>query len=217
MMVSQLIVIPYFLSCVNSIRPSLPITVDNQSLRLQFGVNDKTTNVESTIAYRNSYYGYSLNMPTDWVRTEDNNITTFKSPTSNMEIIIQISGEERINKIHSDAIAKFPDIKLDPWELFVYLLDKQDEDRGAKVTVYDWSKHARTTFSYWEGHGYKSWVKKIYILDKGRLFFIVFKAFGYTDSEFENNRQQVNGICKTISIDGVEVIKLPEGKTIFDF
>lgn len=172
---------------------------------------------EPTVIYRNQQYGYSLNLPKDWTLKEEENIVNFRSPNGNMEVVIQIDSEDKVNKIHSDAIVKFPDIKLDPLELFAYLLDKEDENRGAKVIVYDWNKHARTTFSYWEGKGYKSWVKKIYILDNGHLYFMIFKALGYSDSEFEDYRSQVNNICKSICIDGATVIKFPEGKTIFDF
>jgi hypothetical protein len=54
-------------------------------------------------------------------------------------------------------------------------------------------------------------------VDIGNFYIIEFKVLGYSDSEFEEYRNQINEICQTTHIDGATVINLPEGKTIFDF
>lgn len=174
----------------------------------------------STEAYQNEQYGYSLKIPKTWnVREERNRESvTFRSPNNQMEIRVVVDSEESLNKSFSEAKSKGVDVKgMTPLELLVRFTGTEQMELGAEGKRIDWNEHAITTFALVRGSGWKSWVKTLYVLDMGKVYLISFKVLGYSDSEFEEYRSQVNQICKSVHIEGSTVISLPDGKTIFDF
>jgi len=177
----------------------------------------------STEVYQNEQYGYSLKIPKTWNVKEERNrdSITFSSPNNQMEIRVVVDSEESLNRFFSEAKSKGVDVKgLTPLELLVRFTGTEQMELGAEGKRIDWNEHAVTTFALVKGSGWKSWVKTLCILDRGKVYLISFKVLGYSDSEFEEYRSQVNQICKTVHtvhVEGSTVISLPEGKTVFDF
>lgn len=181
------------------------------------GCNEESS---STEVYKNEQYGYSLKIPKTWNIREERNreSVTFSSPNNQMEIRVVVDTEESLNRSFSEAKSKGVDVKgMTPLELLVRFTGTEQMEQGAEGKRIDWNEYAVTTFALVKGSGWKSWVKTLYILDRGKVYLMSFKVLGYSDSEFEELRSQVNQIYKTVHIEGSTVINLPEGKTIFDF
>jgi len=176
----------------------------------------------STEIYQNDQYGYSFGIPKTWTTTineeEIGHTATFAPPHNQMEITVKVSSEEALNNSYSEARSRGVDVEgMTPLELVVRYHATELINLGETVRRIDWSEHAVTTFALIEAKDWKSWVKTCYIVDNGNFYIITFKVLGYSDSEFEEYRNQINEICKSFHIEGSTVINLPEGKTIFDF
>ena len=183
------------------------------------GCGQKTS---STEIYQNSKYGYSVNIPKTWTTTineeEIGHTATFAPTHNQMEITVKVSSEEALNNSYSEARSRGVDVKgLTPLELMIRYRSTEITELGAEGKRINWNEQAVTTLIFIEGKDWKSWVKTHYVIDRGNFYIIEFKVLGYSDSEFEDYRNQVNEICKSFRIEGSTVINLPEGETIFDF
>ena len=183
------------------------------------GCGQKTS---STKIYQNDQYAYSVNIPETWTSTiiEDTigQTVTFCAPNNQMEIIVKVSSELALNNAFSEAKNRGVDVKgLTPLELMIRYRSTEITELGAEDKRINWNEQAVTTLIFIEGKDWKSWVKTHYVVDRGNFYIIEFKVLGYSDSEFEEYRNQVNEICRSFHIEGSTVINLPEGKTIFDF
>ena len=178
----------------------------------------------STEIYQNEKYGYSLEIPKTWTIKEERSgqTVTFRSSHDQMEIIVKVDSEEALNDFHSEfyseARSRSVDVEdMTPLELVVRANETDQAELGGEGKRIDWNEHAITTLFLIKAEEWKSWVKTCFIVDKGYFYIIAFKVLGYSDSEFEGYRNQINAISKTFHIEGSTVINLPEGKTIFDF
>jgi hypothetical protein len=174
----------------------------------------------TTFTYHSAQYGWSITVPDDWTVVEDENgqAVTFYPSHKQMEITVNVDSEETLNTFYSEAKSRGVDVEdMTPLELVIRAGATEQEQLGAQDQRIDWNEHAVTTFALIEAKGWKSWVKTCYIVDNGNFYIMTFKVLGYSDSEFEEYRNQINEIYKTTHIDGATVINLPEGKTIFDF
>ena len=174
----------------------------------------------STRIYQNDQYGYSLRIPKTWTISEKSSgqPTTFRPSHDQMEITVTINSEDVLNKSFSEAKNRGVDVKgMTPLELLVRFNATEQLKSGGEGKRIDWNEHAITTVYLIQAKEWKSWVKTLYILDNSNIYVIVFKVLGYSDSEFEAHRTQINSICKSFRIQGSAVNNLPEGKTIFDF
>ncbi len=178
--------------------------------------------VSSTKIYQNKNYSYSAEVPKTWTISETQekygHIVILSPAHNQMEITIKVSSEESLENSFAEARSKGVDVKgMTPLELMVRYRSTDIINRGVPIKRIDWNDHALTTFTLIETKDYKSWTKTCYIVDIGNFYIIEFKVLGYSDSEFENYRNQINEICKSFRIQGSTAINLPEGKTIFDF
>jgi hypothetical protein len=176
----------------------------------------------TTFTYHSAQYGWSITVPDDWTVKESEEKygqTVILSSTNNqMEITVKASSEESLNNSYEEARSHGVDVQgMTPLELVVSYRSTELINSGVPINHIDWNDHALTTFCIIETNDFKSWVKTCYIVDIGNFYIIEFKVLGYSDSEFEEYRNQINEICQTTHIDGATVINLPEGKTIFDF
>jgi hypothetical protein len=176
----------------------------------------------TTFTYHSAQYGWSITVPDDWTVKESEEKygqTVILSSTNNqMEITVKASSEEALNNSYEEARSHGVDVQdTTPLELVVSYRSTELINSGVPINHIDWNDHALTTFCIIETKDFKSWVKTCYIVDIGNFYIIEFKVLGYSDSEFEEYRNQINEICQTTHIDGATVINLPEGKTIFDF
>ena len=176
----------------------------------------------STEVYQNSKYGYSVNIPKTWTSTSSEDASgeavTFRPPNKQMEVTVKVSSKLALNNAFSEAKNRGVDVKgLTPLELVIRYRSTEITELGAEGKRINWNEQAVTTIIFTEGKDWKSWVKTHHVVDRGNFYIIEFKVLGYSDSEFEEYRNQVNEICKSFHIEGSTVINLPEGKTIFDF
>ena len=176
----------------------------------------------STEIYQNSKYGYSVNIPLTWTSTSSEDAigqtVTLRPPNNQKEITVKVSSEVALNNAFSEAKNRGVDVKgLTPLELMIRYRSTEITELGAEDKRINWNEQAVTTLIFIEGKDWKSWVKTHYVVDRGNFYIIEFKVLGYSDSEFEEYRNQVNEICRSFHIEGSTVINLPEGKTIFDF
>lgn len=176
----------------------------------------------TTFTYHSAQYGWSITVPDDWTVKESEEKygqTVILSSTNNqMEITVKASSEESLNNSYEEARSHGVDVQgMTPLELVVSYRSTELINSGVPINHIDWNDHALTTFCIIETNDFKSWVKTCYIVDIGNFYIIEFKVLGYSDSEFEEYRNQINEICQTTHIDGATVINLPEGNTIFDF
>ena len=172
--------------------------------------------------YQNDQYGYSVNIPETWTSTGSEDASgqtvTFRPPNNQMEVTVKVSSELALNNAFSEAKNRGVDVKgLTPLELMIRYRSTEITELGAEGKRINWNEQAVTTLIFIEGKDWKSWVKTHYVVDRGNFYIIEFKVLGYSDSQFEEYRNQVNEICKSFHIEGSTVINLPEGKTIFDF
>ena len=161
----------------------------------------------STEIYQNDQYGYSFGIPKTWTTTineeEIGHTATFAPTHNQMEIIVKVSSEEALNNSYSEARSLGIDVEgMTPLELVVRYRATELINLGETVRRIDWSEHAVTTFTLIEAKDWKSWVKTCYIVDIGNFYIIEFKVLGYSESEFEEYRNQVNEICKSFHIEG---------------
>jgi len=176
----------------------------------------------STQVYCNNEYGYSFEVPKTWAVTSSEDTigqtATFRSPNNQMEITVKVTSEVALNNAFLEAESRGVDVKgLTPLELMIRYRNTELTELGAEGERIDWNEHAVTTFALIVGTDWKSWVKTCYIVDRSNFYIIEFKVLGYSDSQFEEYRNQINEICKSFHIEGSTVINLPEGKTVFDF
>lgn len=174
----------------------------------------------TTYTYHSTKYGWLITVPEYWTIEEDRNgqTVTFYPSHKQMEITVSVDSEETLNTFYSEAKSRGVDVEdMTPLELVVRAGATEQMELGAQGKRIDWNKHAITTFALIKAKEWKSWIKTCYIVDKGNFYIMTFKVIGYSDTEFEEYRNQINKICQTIYIDGATVIDLPEGKTIFDF
>lgn len=174
---------------------------------------------QATVLYCNHEYGYSVEVPKNWlIEEEESGQTVLLHPShEQMEIAFNVYGEDMLSNLHSKVAVKFPDMEMSALELVVYGISMENKELGAEVKQIVWNERAITTFTYLKEENFTTWMKTCYIVDVGYFYMITFKALGYSDSEFQMYRNQVNEICRTIRISNSSVIKLPEGKTVFDF
>lgn len=176
----------------------------------------------SSEMYQNEKYGYSFKVPKIWTTTiseeEIGHTATFAPTHNQIEITVKVSSEETLNNSYSEARSRGVDVEgMTPLELVVRYHATDQMELGGEGKRIDWSEHAVTTFYLIKAEGWKSWVKTCYVVDKGYFYIITLKVLGYSESEFEEYRNQINEIYKSFRIEGSTVINLPEGKTIFDF
>ena len=174
----------------------------------------------TTYIYHSAQYDWSVTVPEDWTAEEDRNgqTVTFYPSHNQMEITVNVDSEETLNKGYSEVKRRGFDVEdMTPLELAVRYHEAELMELGGEGKRIDWNEHAITTFFLIKAKDWKSWVKTCFIVDKGNFYIINFKVLGYSDSEFEEYRNQVNKICKTFHIEGSTVVNLAEGETIFDF
>jgi hypothetical protein len=181
-----------------------------------------TTSCGQEKAYRNDKYGYSFEVPKTWTVTssEDTNGETvaFRSPDNQMEITINVSSEATLNDAFGEAKSRGADVEgLTPLEYVIRYNSAELTELGAQGNRIDWNENAVTVFTIINGSDWVSWAKIYYIVDMGYFYIIEFKVVGYSTSELEDYRDQINEICSSFNIEGSTVINLPEGKTVFDF
>jgi len=197
-----------------------PILILLTILMLASGMVVGCGEAATTYTYHSTQYGWLITVPDDWTVVEDGNgqTITFYPSHKQMEITVNVDSEETLNTFYSEAKSRGVDVEdMTPLELVIRAGATELEQLGAQGKRIDWNEHAVTTFALIEAKEWKSWVKTCYIVDNGSFYIMTFKVLGYSDSEFEEYRNQINEICKTTHIDGATVINLPEGKTIFDF